>query len=62
MNLVLDSLPSILTVMNTAVLSHLARPLLLDPVPEGQEPGVGAGQWWRDPLANLSLSGKENEI
>lgn len=43
MNLVLDSLPSILTVMNTAGLSHLARPLLLDSVPEGQEPGVGVG-------------------
>lgn len=42
MNLLLDSLPSILTVMNTAVLSHLARPLPLDSVPEGQEP-VGDG-------------------
>lgn len=61
MNLVLDSLPSILTVMNAAVLSHLARPLLLDSIPEGQEPG-GMGQWWRNPLANLSLGAKENEI
>lgn len=37
MNLVLVSLPSILIVMSTAGLSHLARALILDPVTAGYE-------------------------
>lgn len=58
MNLVLVSLPSILIVMSTADLSHLARALILDPVTAGYEPVAGravGGKSWRDPLANWCL-------
>lgn len=58
MNLLLDSLPSILTVMNTAVLSHHCF-WTLSLKARNQ---WGMRQWWRDSLVGLSPGGKENEI
>lgn len=65
MNLVLVSLPSILIVMSTAGLSHLARALILDPVTAGYEPvggRAGGAVLERSSGQLVSLDGKENEI